>query len=498
VRGSASAPRTPAKRNPYVGPRPLRSGDRLYGRNREATDIVDLLMAERIVLLHSPSGAGKTSLLQAAVIPRLQDRGFDVSGPLRVNAVPTDGVRLPNRYAWSLIVGLTGGDAAGSSQFSEMTLDDFLDSEWDRDAHGGHRVLIIDQFEEIVTLDPGDRKVQTEFFRDLGSVLSDQDRWALLSMREDYMGGLKPFEVHVPTHLKVRYRVDFLGHDAALQATKKPAAEQGVDFHRKAAEALVKDLAKVRVQLPGEQRAQKVEGPYVEPVQLQVVCTELWRQLSEQWGGELKNILPKDVKAFGDFDRALGAYFANAIADVAAETNASERVIRDWFEEKLITEEGFRNQSRAGPMDENADTTEILRGLTDQYLIRSEQRGASTWYELAHDRLIDPLCANNKEWRHENLGLWEIAADEWMHADRARTYLLGPVQLARAKRETMEAGVASPRLREFLDESQRAVNAAKREERKDRLLSRMGKITVAAVLVAVLEFVVIVVMLATR
>ena len=64
--------------NPYVGPRAFQTGERLYGRDREARELVDLLIAERIVLMYSPSGAGKTSLIQASVIPAMKDEDFHV------------------------------------------------------------------------------------------------------------------------------------------------------------------------------------------------------------------------------------------------------------------------------------------------------------------------------------------------------------------------------------------------------------------------------------
>ena len=60
--------------NPYVGPRSFQAGEALYGRDHEIRDLLGLLIAERIVLLHSPSGAGKTSLVQAALIPQLEER----------------------------------------------------------------------------------------------------------------------------------------------------------------------------------------------------------------------------------------------------------------------------------------------------------------------------------------------------------------------------------------------------------------------------------------
>ena len=62
--------------NPYVGPRAFAAGERLFGRDRELADLVDLVIAERIVLLYAPSGAGKSSLLHAGLIPRLRAEGL--------------------------------------------------------------------------------------------------------------------------------------------------------------------------------------------------------------------------------------------------------------------------------------------------------------------------------------------------------------------------------------------------------------------------------------
>ena len=43
--------------NPYVGPRLFTTGETLYGWDREVRELLDLLIAERIVLFHSPSVA---------------------------------------------------------------------------------------------------------------------------------------------------------------------------------------------------------------------------------------------------------------------------------------------------------------------------------------------------------------------------------------------------------------------------------------------------------
>jgi len=70
--------------NPFVGPRPIEKDQPLFGRDLEIAQLYDLLCSERIVLLYSPSGAGKSSLIQAGLIPRLAQL-FDVWKPVRVN-----------------------------------------------------------------------------------------------------------------------------------------------------------------------------------------------------------------------------------------------------------------------------------------------------------------------------------------------------------------------------------------------------------------------------
>ena len=77
-----------SERNPFVGPRPLQQGEPLYGRSVEVRELFNRLQARRIVVLHAPSGAGKSSLVHAGLIPKLQEAKFDVWKPIRVNLDP--------------------------------------------------------------------------------------------------------------------------------------------------------------------------------------------------------------------------------------------------------------------------------------------------------------------------------------------------------------------------------------------------------------------------
>jgi hypothetical protein len=50
--------------------------DLFYGRNREAQELIALILSSRLTVLQATSGAGKTSLLNARVIPGLHSAGW--------------------------------------------------------------------------------------------------------------------------------------------------------------------------------------------------------------------------------------------------------------------------------------------------------------------------------------------------------------------------------------------------------------------------------------
>src|SRR5262245_49654415 len=150
-----------ARVNPYVGPRSFKMGEKLYGRDREALDLLDLLIAERIVLLYSPSGAGKSSLLQAELLPRLVEEGFHVLPPIRVSMEPPslgEGIAVANRYIFSALLSLEEGLAANQQiplpELATMELDAYLRRRPRAEDAPETDVLLFDQFEEILTADP--------------------------------------------------------------------------------------------------------------------------------------------------------------------------------------------------------------------------------------------------------------------------------------------------------------------------------------------------------
>ncbi len=80
---------------PYKGPESYQVEDAglFFGRDDEAAQLVAKILSSRLTLLHAQSGAGKTSLLNARVIPNLEARGWSAFRILPQND-PTESVRL--------------------------------------------------------------------------------------------------------------------------------------------------------------------------------------------------------------------------------------------------------------------------------------------------------------------------------------------------------------------------------------------------------------------
>ncbi|RNC67546.1 MAG: hypothetical protein ED859_14220 [Desulfuromonadales bacterium] len=478
--------------NPYVGPRSFNYGEKIFGREREERELLELLIAERIVLMYSPSGAGKTSLIQAALIPLLENKRFSVipaanqaikaDRVLRVSLPSPPGEELPsghNRYVLSLLCSLE--DALPPErkmhlpELAKIDLATYLNRLLDVDGTKKSTALIIDQFEEILTLDLTDCQAKTEFFHQLGEALSNKDIWALFAMREEYIAGLDPYLRFIPTRLKTTYRLDFLREEPARQAIRQPVEQVGVKFTEDAAQQLVDDLRLIRVrQLDGTMTERP--GPYVEPVQLQVVCHQLWEMLAS----DDMEIDTNDIGEVGDVNKALYDYYADRVEAVATESGVSERKIREWFDKSLITEQGIRGQVLESPDQSEGLDNRAIKLLVDAHLVRAENRRSFTWFELAHDRLINPVRNNNQVWFEAHLSILQRQALLWKTNDRPAGLLLTGKPLEEASQWALDNNEKlTDNERSYLEE---CFAARLREHREQRFNNYLRFATIAMIL----------------
>lgn len=482
-------------KNPYAGPRPFRVGEQLPNRQDEARELSDLVIAERVVLLHAPSGAGKTSLIQAGLIPILRQYGLRPVGPVRVDK-PTCSERVRNRYVHSIAQYLLDGSGENQAAVETLTLAEVLSryvganqealSSEAPPAVGGEEpwVLLLDQFEEILILDPTDWEVKEQFFDDLREVLDGGPWWVLFGIREDFMGGLDRYLDQIPGHLRTTYRVDFLSRAEAEAAITVPARSRDVSFEDGAVELLIKRLAQVQVDAPDDEPKWML-APYVEPFQLQVACHRLWKQVRAAHRDGQFSVISRNHVNDLDVDQVLSQYYSDSVAEVAQGAGVSEGVIREWFESQLITitMPRLRSQTMKLPVADNPD---VIRKLEDSYLVRGDSRGGVTWYELGHDRLIRAVVDSNKTWRRSNYQPWQVAAYKWQLNNRPDELLLSNMELKIAP---------APRSRGLTQDQQDFLKRSNAAATKDRLLKRHRSVTGFVTAVAAGALAIIIVLL---
>lgn len=481
--------------NPYVGPRPFAADEasRFFGRENEASDLLSLILAYPVTILYSESGAGKTSLLNASIIPSLVQSECDVIGPLRVCANLPGGfapASTANIYVLSTLLFIER-EAADLEKLSQLSLREYLQGR--RKLQTPHairppRVLVFDQFEQLFTSRPERWQDRARFFEDIGRALDDDPRLRVVfAMREEFLASIEPFVAELPEGVATRFHLTRLGPIAALEAIECPVRGSGVSYEPGAADRLVENLLRLAPQPDG--RVSLAE--FVEPVHLQVVCHRIWQALARG----ATSISIDAVTTTGDVDDALTAYYDGCVSSLAAELKRPEGQLRSWFQRNFITPDGTRALVHRTARETAGLPNNVIEAFQSRYLVRAEVRAGSRWYEIAHDRLIAPIITSNTKWRREHdrgtisVEMLEARAQEWRALGRPAELLLnrGELALLRASREDTEVEPLdfSEVLQEFL-----AASDAVREQRRAQRLRRqlLAAFAIVSILLAVALF----------
>jgi energy-coupling factor transporter ATP-binding protein EcfA2 len=427
--------------NPYVGPRTFRPEERakFFGRSREARDLTAMIISNRLVLFYAPSGAGKSSLLNTMIGPMLVEAGFELLPTGRVSGASVDAggdaARAANIYVYNLLLSLQQAEDP-SVDFTSLTLPHFLDNLDQREdglyaydltyvyppeAIFKPRVLIIDQFEELLTTNRASWTQREGFFEQLAAAMAfDEQLWVALAMREDYVARLRPYLHLTPNRLRARYYMERLTRPAAIEAMQMPVA--GIrPFEPDAVAQLADDLRRIR-SAGGEESAQFYQ--FVEPVQLQAVCYQMWEKLHVTSGNR---ITTDDVAKYANVDTALINFYEETIQKTVAATDISEIDLRAWFDRELITEAGTRNMVFRGEETTGGLPTAVADFVRGQFILAEVVRPGGAWYELVHERFVEPITAANNRWRQDQ-PLIQLAQG-WAEAGRPAGRLLSGPQL---------------------------------------------------------------------
>ena len=463
---------------PYVGPRPFEPSDRslFFGRDAEINELLSLVISHRAVLFYAQSGAGKSSLVNAGLIPQLEKEGFEILPTARVQGLlkDTDPQTIDNLYIFNTILCLYGclKKQIDHEHLKKRRLADFLaeiDRSTDQAGEKQARVLIFDQFEELFTFYPERWTDRTGFFEQVAEAIeADPLLRVVFTMREDYIAQLDPYVTQLPKNLRTRFRLERLRRDAALEAVTRPLKGTVRKFAPGVDQKLVDELMEVRVETEGGKTI-VVNGEFVEPVQLQVVCQTLWRGLPP----ETITITEENLKRFGDVDNALSKFYERAIKATVEATGVKEGELRRWFEQKLLTPSGTRGTVYRGQQDTAGLGNQAVTELENMHILRGERRGGAAWYELTHDRFIDPILQSNRQWLSQRQSAedsrqkFETKASAWAKGGRAGGLLLDETELREAQLWLVSKEAAdlshSETLIAFVEASQAAIDESNRK-----------------------------------
>jgi hypothetical protein len=199
---------------PWPGPRPLRpageaegdDAERLIGREEHRRDLLRDISRFRLTVLTADSGVGKSSLLNAGLLPDLRDAGFE---PLIIrNWSPTrDDFDNVDQFLYRRLESQLPDDFAADDNvpFSER-----LDA-----ALGDAGVVILDQFEELIRFD--DVPMHTKVQRWVADASLSRRFKVVISLRSEYAHRLRPLEQRIRSRGMTTYRLEPLTDSSVVE-----------------------------------------------------------------------------------------------------------------------------------------------------------------------------------------------------------------------------------------------------------------------------------------
>ena len=415
-RAEETSPVMTARRYPGVQP----FGDNeiqrelFRGRDEEKYDLLQLVLAERLVLLFARSGIGKSSLISAGLLEPLRDQDYF---PMVVRVSGSSDGPIESLYEGIRSAARTANERRqivhepSEPDWNKTSLWHFFKtaSFW-RERKLLSPVLIIDQFEELFTLySTEERKQFIHVLSDLVRGIRPRDRGdesgpslsdappevkVVLALREDFYANLEELRQRIPAIYKAPFRLDPLSREKARRAIVEPAALEGENFSTPpfswADDAVDSVLDFLSEQQLGEGKT-KV-GKDVEPFQLQLICQHVENIVGER---NLITVTAQDLGGNDALKRVLSSFYEDSLVKIC-DKFSDEPDLRQRLEKLceygFITAKGRRLlREESTIMQEDQVSPKILRDMVELRLLRKEPRVGDNYYELTHDTLIEPI-----------------------------------------------------------------------------------------------------------
>ena len=371
----------PLPANPFLLLESYDESRELYGRESDLTLMKARVFSGRTTLLFAGSGAGKTSFLQAKLIPDLREyyeiffwRGWSQPGDPAV-----------------ALAKLVSADRAASLEeaLAPFRREPERARDWSEEESAPASrtcVLILDQFEEIFQYHAYEAYFPA-FLDSLSQAVRDAEiqMRLVLSMREEFLGELSVFDNRVPDLFANYYRLKQPDCRQAADIIRRTCGQVGIEVDAVRLDQLVQDLATIEKERPKEDRRQvalRVQRDIVPPPYLQIACYRLWE---DQKAGKAFPALYRagaatlclrrfcreklDSLSYGEQNRAAAAF----------EYLVTKKGAKMAYElSRLAQHTGSRENALKATLAKLSETrTRILR--------HSPAPDGSDWFELYHD-----------------------------------------------------------------------------------------------------------------
>ncbi|MBK8492986.1 MAG: hypothetical protein IPL49_19395 [Saprospirales bacterium] len=410
-----------AKQFRYPGVRPFSrtQANIFFGREKDQEELLQLIELDKLTVLYSKSGLGKSSLLNAALIPKVEAAGELSPYPFRFGAFYKDKEETPLGIVTDSLAQLAGNAPSFLDQIATPDMNPiwfYLKKLQLQQPDKSGFLLVFDQFEELFTY-PVDlvrnfgRRIAAALYQDIPQgvlnnfekkykenpqFLSDEEMnllhppfelKVLMAIRSDRLSLLDDLTPYLPKILGRLYKLDALSAEAAEEAILNPAYQNDpsfqsprFDYSDEALDYMLEYLTK------GHQET-------IESFQLQILCQYIESELVVEKG--LKEIKKEDI---GDLDTIYRSYYERQINRLPNEADIASA--RKLIEEGLIEEKDQRRLSLHESQIEQfyGIKKELLDQLVETRLLRPEPHYKGGYlYELSHDSIVAPILQSKRE-----------------------------------------------------------------------------------------------------
>lgn len=425
---------SPDPESPWLGLQSFseRTQRYFFGRSAELQDLFERVVHKPLTVLFGQSGLGKTSLIQAALVPRLREEALlPVTIRLRYDeTAPSIGRQMIEALARTLANSGSEDLAATCLATSNLWLllhDPACGFVRNDGSAALQSVFLFDQFEEIFTLGHGLRGVAEDFRetiaaivenrmpRDVRGQLRTNDELAerlnyyahpakvLLSLREDYLHLLERWRWQLPAVMDNRVELRPLSGVQAVEAVVWPGSFRPNKPPIVSAEvvpAIVRFVAGVQSDVP-------LDELEVVPPLLSLLCSEL--NAERLAAGE------ETIKAdllYGRSGHILEKFYSKAFAD-------HPPAVRKFVENRLLSDAGYRQSVtldtaeaelvRAGVSPD--ESIRVISDLVERRVLTVEERGGVRRIELTHD-VLAPVGLASRTARQEREAAERLARQQ--------------------------------------------------------------------------------------